>query len=417
MVFLAGFSHPVYGDKNSNEQKDEEYEHPKRLKDKKWHDWIISAPGLLINLPLKIICKGVGNAAGYIDETRLAVRIKDFLTSDDGLRALRPTYSSRGGAGLKVYQKNLVNKGSKLELLAAGGLRFRQKYQLTFKRFELVNDKIFSRFQVGYLKQPDESFFGIGPHTSKCKKSNFDHEFSSASAEFGAKLFGALDLATLFSMENNTILKGKDDALPSTTDQYDLSTLPGLESEVRLMSIGLALRFDSRNTSTGMTNGQELIINGSFFDQLDGEEYAFWKLTADLKQHIHLFYERALMLRLAGEMTEPATSKAVPFYKLSELGRGETIRGFSRGRFRDLDMLLASIEYKYPIWRHHDHKVMSFLFLDAGQVAGDIFRDIRSDDIQFGFGGGISYSDSDGEALRILLGKSKEQFRLYAVLN
>lgn len=413
----AGISEPIRADEAKPKENDKKREYPRRLKNREIHEWIVSAPGLLLYLPVKAVFKGIGNTIGYVDESRLVPRTKDFLTSDDGLRAVRPTYSSRKGAGFKLYQKNLVNEDSKLELLTTAGLRHRQNYQFSFKRLGLIDDKLYSSFALGYQKQPDEYFFGIGPRTHKDDESNFAHEHAFVSAVLGSSPINVLDLAASFRLENNTILGGKNTRIPSTTDQPEFSMLPGMESEIKMFGVGLVVNLDTRETRASTSTGPEIAINGGFFDQLEGDEYAFWKLSADLKLHIHLFYGRAVVFRVAGEMTEPLSDKAVPFYSLSEMGSRETIRGFERGRFRDLDKVLGSIEYKYPIWKTRQNSLMSFLFVDAGQVADDITRDIKWDDVRVGFGGGISLSGPEGDSLMLVLAKSKEQFRLYAVLN
>ncbi len=53
----------------------------------------------------------------------------------------------------------------------------------------------------------------------------------------------------------------------------------------------------------------------------------------------------------------------------------------------------------------------------AGQVANDMLRDVSWENAQVGFGGGFAYVSDDGESLKFMVGKSKEQLRFYLVLN
>jgi outer membrane protein assembly factor BamA len=220
-----------------------------------------------------------------------------------------------------------------------------------------------------------------------------------------------------FTFEHNNIRAGKNPTYEPTTELYDLAELPGLESQVDILGADVNLRYDSRNPKGRPTGGKVILLRVDAFDQVSGNEYGFWKTRAEIKQYVHLFYGRTLMLRLAGEMTEPFSNKAVPFYHLSELGRSETVRGFSRGRFRDRDMILGSAEYYYPVWQGRGNAADAFLFIDAGQVARDIVEDFDPDDLQVGFGGGLRFSTALNESMRVMVAKSKERFRFYLDLN
>lgn len=408
---------PVYGSDERKEEKNPPPEYPKKMKNRGTFEWLVAAPGLLLNLPFKALFKGIGNTAGYIEDTKLPDRVDDLLTSEDGSRGVRPNYSSRGGAGLKYFHKNLIRPGVKMEIAAAAGLKSRQRYQFTFERLSFLGNKVFTSFDAGYWKQSDERFFGFGPATSPDDESNYTHELTFAAADLGAKFSEDIDLFSSFGFENSTILGGENDDIPSLTDKYSAAALPGLENRIRLIYAGLTLHFDSRNKPTGNATGMESTISGRLYKQPGGGDYAFLKCAADFKLHVHLFYGRTVTFRAAAELTEPYSGRNVPFFKLSELGKQETIRGFERGRYRELDMLLGSIEYNYPIWRKHDGVLASILFVDAGQVANDMLEDSKWTQVQVSFGGGISYKNAEGEILRLLLGKNKEQFRLYAVLN
>jgi outer membrane protein assembly factor BamA len=116
---------------------------------------------------------------------------------------------------------------------------------------------------------------------------------------------------------------------------------------------------------------------------------------------------------------EDTENKEIPFYLLSELGSDETIRGFSRGRFRDKDALLASAEYRYPIWEDHPNSLDAFIFIDAGQVADFMLEDFKKDNTQFGYGLGFRFYNDEKDDLmgKISFGFSKERFRVVFALD
>jgi len=413
---------PLYAQSDSTDIIESEInqdEYPERYKSREVWEHVLSFPGTLVNLPFKIVLSGVGGTVGIIYKSKIVDKINDFLTSDDNLRALRPIYSSRSGAGLKLYQKDILNRNSKAEISTSAGHRYRQKYHIALSGINLFRESVHADISVGYHLYPDEGFYGIGPNSidDDDNESNYSYEQSSIRFGLGSKLKDKFDLSALLTIENNSILDGKDYDDISTMEMYSITELPGLESEVWLIGTEVRLSCDSRDIQGNPSSGREILLEGGIFRQIENHNYSFWKASLDIKQYIHLFYGRSIILRIAGEMTEPLSDKAIPFYYLSELGRSETIRGFSRGRFRDRDMLFGSIEYRYPIMKKRQSNIDAFLFIDAGQVTADIINDIELDDIQIGFGGGVRLWSSESESLKLFVGKSKEQFRFYIEMN
>ena len=105
--------------------------------------------------------------------------------------------------------------------------------------------------------------------------------------------------------------------------------------------------------------------------------------------------------------------KKIPFYYLSELGEQETIHGFTRGRFRDKDLILGSIEYRYPIWRAID----AGFFIDVGQVSENIFENFSRNDFHTGFGCSLSFWGHNRTIAQLTMGKSREITRYYLSVN
>jgi outer membrane protein assembly factor BamA len=258
----------------------------------------------------------------------------------------------------------------------------------------------------------DESFFGVGSNPPLGDRSNFAHSQTTASARLTAKITRTLSLEIKPGIEFNQVLEGRDETIVSTTALYSEAELPGLETEVGTAGIEVTGQLDSRDRSANPMSGSLALIGAGLVRGLDGD-FGLYKLRADYTHYLELFYDRAIVLRAAAEFTEPMTGKKVPFYYLSELGRQETIRGFKRGRFRDRDMLLGSIEYRYPIWRR---AVYARLFFDFGKVSSDLGGDPLTDNLHTGVGCGIIAWGDDGAVVRMTLARSKDGFRAYLSL-
>jgi hypothetical protein len=419
VIFLALVmaGHPIDAKIDEDESGDADAAYPEKRKNRETWEQVLSFPGQVIVFPIRMVLKGMSWAAGNIYVPGQVGTIYDFFTSDDGLRALRPTYSTRSGGGMKIYQRNLFNEGSELEFSTKMGLNFRQKHQIAFTGLNVFSRKVHIDMLLGYRILVNESFFGIGPGSPVDDRTTFAYEKTYSDFTLGVQLGRKLSLNSILSFTHNNILGSHESGPTSIYDRYTSSDLPGLETRVRIWGGRLEVRYDSRDAAGATRSGCEITLSAGRFDQIEFKKYGFWKFAAEIKEYIHLFYGRTLMLRLAGEMIEPLEDRVVPFYYMSEIGRRETLRGFKRGRFRDHDMLLGSVEYRYPIRKQAETIFDSFLFVDAGQVARNIEKDFDWNDIQVCYGIGFRMYNRAEEMFRFVLGRSNEQFRVFLVLN
>jgi len=392
-----------------------------RMRSRALWEEIVYLPGQIVFFPLEYALKGVGMTIGYVDDTKLIPKIEDFLTSDDGRRGVEPTYSGRTGGGIQFYQKGLFGAPSDrniLELTATGGSRGRQRYQCALEEIRFAGGLIWSDLLLRYRKLPTESFFGIGPETRREDKTKFAQTQTSAEVSFGVHLGLDLALEAQAGYDKVEIADGDDPDLPSTTDQYTEAALPGVEEPADMMHVRLALARDAKNRQGHPTHGYEVSVSGGWHRQTGDDRFGFAKYTVDLATYLPLFYDRVVAFRVAGEMTDPLKGREIPFYHLSELGRRETIRGFARGRFRDRDMMLASVEYRYPVWRGRDNNGVGFvLFADAGQVSPDLVQEASLDEFRSGFGFGLRMWNEGGLVAKVEAARSSEGWRYYFVLN
>lgn len=403
-------SPPAEEEQNSDSEKT----YPEKRKSHETWETIVSFPGKLIFFPIKMLFSGIGTAAALIDEGKIIPKVIDIFTSDDGRRSIQPVYSSRTGGGLKFRQRDLLTKESTLELQGTMGIRRRYKYKAAFQGIQ-IKSAFYADIIASYQLLSDEKFFGLGNKSDKANESNYAHKQAIAEFALSLKISKKVSAFAQIGYEVSEIQKGRDKNLPSTTDPnlYREDTLPGLGEQVKFSKLKLAFHYNGKNHPGRPTAGGELRASGSIFNELGGSKFGFRKVSVDISHYINLFYNRILVLRLAGEFNRALSGKKIPFYYLSEIGYRETVRGFKRGRFRANDMILGSLEYRYPIWTYVD----AVLFVDAGKVSEDIFEDFSTKDFHVGYGGGMRIWGFKGMVAKFELGKSKDGIRFYFVLS
>lgn len=408
-------------DDGTGQAADSTIHHRQRMPSRTTWEEIAFFPGRMIYIPLKYSLRGLNWGVGFVDDSRIIPQISDLLNSDDERRGVMPTYSARTGGGLDFYQTGLFVGGTHRNILlmtATVGLYERQRYELNFYRLEVLKGLIYSNLWARYRKLTTESFFGIGPDSPFSGESDFTQEQTSAGVNFGHNLTSRLAIGADLGYEHTNITDGRDPDLPSTLDIYTGYSLPGLDRKVEMMNLMFTLKMDSRDRPGNPTRGCEASLYGGIYNQIDGDEFGFTKYGLDFSKYIHLFYERVLVLRIAGESTDSFDDGSIPFCYLSELGRKETIRGFRRGRFRDRDMILASAEYRYPVWKNWNEYGSDFiLFADAGQVSPDLINRAAMNKFAAGLGFGFRFWNQKGLMGKIEAGKSDDGWRIYFVLH
>ena len=374
---------------------------------------VVNFPGKVLFFPFDLIFSGMHYGIVKVDETKIIPKTQDLLVSEDGRREIVPTYVSRIGAGIKYYQREIFNPESRLALFVILGLHQRQRYGIALERVALSDLFYYSNYRALYEKLTDESFYGIGPDSRKEDEADYTREFFGADVSLGVDLFYRLSLRGYAGFHLNNILPGRESEETSLTDLYNSATLAGLETNVNLFTVTFSLLSSSTNRPGNPSQGFEFEVGGSYFQQVNDNSYSFFKSMVDMRHYVHLFYDRVLVIRAAAELTDPLRGKSVPFYYLSELSEDISFRGFERGRFRDFDLILGSLEYRYPISKNFE----SILFTDAGQVASDIFQNYNASNWEVTWGIGLRYVSMKGSVSKIELARSKDGYLFKLTLN
>jgi hypothetical protein len=376
-------------------------------------DKLISFPGRMLYFPIGLVFSGVEQSLIVVENYHYDRWAFQYITPKESRKGITPAFSKREGVGFDYYYKGLLSPGTRFSFAMKIGLNWRQKWALSLQKIPLGHSGLFSDVSLLYQVITFDSFYGIGPDAPKSARTGFSHEKAVVNLAVGFMLSARSTVKLTVGADHNNILKGSSDTYPSITEKYSSDTLPGLGTGLRFLHMGGEFDFDSRNHRGLTTSGWTLHVNGQRCDQIGQNVFSFWLAEMDIRHHIHLFYERTLMLRCAAEIRRHMPGCRVPFFYLSELGRSETIRGFNQGRFRDNDMMLLSVEYRYPFWR----TISSIIFLDAGQVSNDIFSQYRADHFAYGYGFGFRIQSRNRLFLKTDIALSQDGIRLYVNVN
>lgn len=380
-----------------------------------WEQWV-NIPGTVAWFLPGLAMRGAGAAIGYADDTKLIPKIHRVLVSEDGTRAVLPTFTVLTGAGAVYKKKDLLNPGSRLSVLATGGDDWRHQAAFAFRRIALPGG-FETDLKLDYRFLTEEVYFGIGPRTRESGAADYSHLQFAGEWTLAARQIDHFGIEARAGLVRDEILPGYDDDFPGIMRRFDEAGAPGLSRPTSLAKGQLEISLDSYD-SPDPRKGGELRISSSLFNEIGELPFAFARFGAYAEHLLPIVHGRVVAVRLAAEKSLPLPDRGIPFHQLSELGRDGTVRGYTRGRFRDRDAVYGALEYRWPIWTPHFKRAVEFLlFADGGQVGRSLPADFDAGLLKFGFGTGIRYYGADGLISKLELGASGERIRFYFSLN
>ena len=151
-----------------------------------------------------------------------------------------------------------------------------------------------------------------------------------------------------------------------------------------------------------------------FANEINGDTFGYGKFTVDLRRYLNLFYDRVVVLGMRVEITDNLQNKQIPFYQLAGLGGQNSLRGYRPVRFRDRDLFLTTLEYRWPV----HSMAIAYGFFEEGRIFSNVFDEFSFDEFKYSFGGGLRLKSRDGGLIAIFeIAKSREQLRFNVGLN
>jgi hypothetical protein len=384
----------------------ERYDGRTRAPTSRLYEWLW-VPRAILFVP-RLIFDGllwpVGAGARFVERHNLQTWVKDALTSQDGTIGVRPVLEFATGYrpafGLTFFDEKLLGPATDFRLTLAGDfsevITARMQLQPTHEHraVEYLFDARFSR-------RADFLFTGIGMAAAR----------SHPDSRYGADLLDLTNQVDLlaaahvrFGLDGDFGLRRFRDGLPngsdpSITEVYcvrllasrcelgtvDETQVPGFNQGTQFLQGGVQLTVDTRNRRFTPASGAYLDLGADYAHELDGG--AGWFHTrGTLVGALDLWQEsRVLLFRITTEAVWPVGSAPVPFTELPVLGGPDALRGVRLGRFRDQSLVLATAEYRWPIWMWMD----ASLFVDYGGVFGHAYQGFDLRQMVPGVGGAL----------------------------
>ncbi len=222
------------------------------------------------------------------------------------------------------------------------------------------------------LQKKSDTFYGIGNDTSEDDAENFTSVDFCLRPWFIRRIYKHFHLGLWFDVKRYDI---KD---PEEGGMLDQGTVTGTEKGV-ISGIGPVIDWDSRDNIFYPTTGSWLLFSCAFYRDWLGSDFVYESYTLDLRKYFSLASDRVLALQLLGVIK----SGGIPFNELAKL---ESMRGIFGTRFRDLNMVMAQIEYRYPVSK----KFSGTVFTSLGDVIHNAGK-YKIEDMKYTVGVGLRY--------------------------
>ncbi len=339
---------------------------------------------------LTVFLLAVTRADEPVDTSRLNVFPILMYDSDIGL-----------GLGGKAMWKNYLRQRESFDLILFASNKGEQWYYFKFSqpdaelrqgtRYSLAVD-----VQIEWDKLLKSNYFGVGNSTPD-NDYQFPKEFFKIQNTWGRAFTRNFIVEVTYTFTRHSVY-GFNPAWgilqPNT---------PGV-GENQVGVLGLSGRWDSRDSQLHPTRGERILLSGGLARPWLGSDWNYQVLRLELSGYRQLGWKNHV---LAGRFWLQQIDGTAPFTEQSKIGGSWTARGYKADRFLDQGMTLASLEYRFPLYR----RLGGVLFGDAGRVMNKL-RDIRLEDWHSNLGWGLRYY-LPNFVVRFDMGFSQEGTRIF----
>jgi outer membrane protein assembly factor BamA len=157
-------------------------------------------------------------------------------------------------------------------------------------------------------------------------------------------------------------------------------------------SIGPYFLYDSRDHVFNTAKGSYYSIQAIFSEQFLGSHFNFMRYEMDLRKFFNPYKKQVLAVQFKTALTAGNT----PFSVMPQIGSDEDMRGYYRGRYRDMTYFSMQAEYRVPLIR----RVGMAIFGGMGNVGSNLTA-LYQEDPKFSYGAGLRFVLSEKQHVKL----------------
>jgi hypothetical protein len=260
---------------------------------------------------------------------------------------------------------------------------------------------------ISWLDATQVPFYGLGNDSDSNGRTNFRISRSQVEGTAMLHLVDWLQLRLDGGVDDYAQKSGQG-ASPSIEEAFSPETAPLLGEDL------LYLRGEASATVSWLQSAGYSRTGGLYrlayeeFNPLRGEGGTFGFVRTEIVQHVPILHEAWVLSFRARTESIVRKSDVVPYFLMPWLGSGNTLRGYTTGRFRDRHTQLLTGELR---WFPNRLGLDMALFFDAGKV-GPQRTSLTLDGMKTDYGIGARFHTPTATALRMDLARGQEGWRI-----
>ena len=291
------------------------------------------------------------------------------------------------GGGVLVASMRLGNDTTVASSLAELNLTYTQKNQLIAEAKWYLNiGKLYVVKGFGSFARFPDKYWGIGYNTASDQVEYYNSSrwrFSlDGLRQIVPKLFVGVSYR-LVDIQHISHHKG--------LMILDSTRVTGYEGNFT-SSIGPYFLYDSRDHVYSTTKGSYYSIQAVFSEKFLGSHFNFMRYEMDLRKFFNPYKKHVLAFQFKTALTDGDT----PFSVMPQIGSDEDMRGYYRGRYRDMTYFSMQAEYRMPIIKRMGIAV----FGGMGNVGSNLGA-LYQQDPKFSYGAGLRFVLSQKQHIKL----------------
>ncbi len=344
-----------------------------------------------------------------LERARVPIFFYDLFTWDDHAAGLVPTAFYEFGllpsVGLYFFWNDAGAPGHRVRAHAAfGGVDYLRG---SVTNRVLLREGVELAASLEAEQRPDQVYQGLGARSQVSDRGRYRHGVVEGSVELTLRPWRRSRLTVEIGAANHELDPagydpgGTDPSLAEAVASAQLRELPpGMDGYTAYRQRFVAV-LDTREEPPAPRHG--LLVSAfaeQGFDLRAVAERRWIRYGGELSGFVDLGGERVVSLHAWAELADPLGPAEVPFLEQARLG-GSLLElpGFYRGQLIGRSALVATLQYRYPVWARADASV----FVAAGNVFGARFEDLALELVRSSFGVALQLPSDDGHGFLVAL--------------